>query len=326
LTRGHTVFDDRSVLRTPLCGLLGIDAPIVGAPFGPWDQVDLAAALCEAGALGSLGTGLRTVPELRAQWERLRELTDRPFAINHTNRPFDEAAFAATIEAAPAAISFHMTVPGDLIARAHDAGILWLQQVVDRREAEQAVECGADVVIAQGGEAGGHCGRVSTMVLVPQVVDIAGDIPVVAAGGIADGRGLAAALALGAQGVSMGTRFLASEELGIAEAWKRRVVEADASDAVKVVNSERVLPPYSRPGSRVEPRSLTTPLIEQLREHPEWIDPAVMGPRIRESVASGRGDEYLPFAGQSAGLIHDVLPAAEIVRRVVAEAEEVSMP
>jgi nitronate monooxygenase/enoyl-[acyl-carrier protein] reductase II len=326
LTRGHTVFDDRSVLRTRLCGLLGIDAPIVGAPFGPWDQVDLAAALCEAGALGSLGTGLRTVPELRAQWERLRELTDRPFAINHTNRPFDEAAFAATIEAAPAAISFHMTVPGDLIARAHDAGILWLQQVVDRREAEQAVECGADVVIAQGGEAGGHCGRVSTMVLVPQVVDIAGDIPVVAAGGIADGRGLAAALALGAQGVSMGTRFLASEELGIAEAWKRRVVEADASDAVKVVNSERVLPPYSRPGSRVEPRSLTTPLIEQLREHPEWIDPAVMGPRIRESVASGRGDEYLPFAGQSAGLIHDVLPAAEIVRRVVAEAEEVSMP
>jgi nitronate monooxygenase/enoyl-[acyl-carrier protein] reductase II len=148
----------------------------------------------------------------------------------------------------------------------------------------------------------------------------------VAAGGIADGRGLAAALALGAQGVSMGTRFLASEELGIADAWKRRVVEADATDAVKVVNSERVLPPYSRPGSRVEPRALRTPLIEQLREHPEWIDPAAVGPRIRASVAAGGGDEYLPFAGQSAGLIHEVLPAAEIVRRVVAEAEEVGVP
>jgi nitronate monooxygenase/enoyl-[acyl-carrier protein] reductase II len=314
------------VLRTPLCGLLGIEAPIIGAPFGPWEQVGLAAALCEAGALGSLGTGLRTVPELRAQWKRLRELTDRPFAVNHTNRPLDEEAFAATLEAAPRAISFHMTVPADLIAEAHDAGILWIQQVVDLREAEQALEAGADVIVAQGGEAGGHCGSVGTMVLVPQVVDAAGDVPVVAAGGIADGRGLAAALALGAQGVSMGTRFLASEELGIADAWKRRVVEADATDAVKVVNSERVLPPYSRPGSRVEPRALRTPLIEQLREHPEWIDPAAVGPRIRASVAAGGGDEYLPFAGQSAGLIHEVLPAAEIVRRVVAEAEEVGVP
>jgi nitronate monooxygenase/enoyl-[acyl-carrier protein] reductase II len=309
------------VLRTPLCGLLGIEAPIIGAPFGPWEQVDLAAALCGAGAMGSLGTGLRSVPELRAQWERLRELTDRPFAINHTNRPFDEAAFEATLEAAPAAISFHMIVPADLIARAHEAGILWIQQVVDRREAEESVASGADVIVAQGGEAGGHCGSVSTMVLVPQVVDVAGDIPVVAAGGIADGRGMAAALALGAQGVCMGTRFLASEELGIADEWKRRIVEADALDAVKVANSERVMPPYTRPRSAVEPRALSTPLIEQLRTNPEWLDPAKMGARIRDSLLEGRGDEYLPFAGQSVGLIHEVLPAAEIVRRVVAEAE-----
>jgi enoyl-[acyl-carrier protein] reductase II len=309
------------VRRTPLCELLGIEVPIVGAPFGPWQQVELAAALCEAGTLGSLGTGLRTVPELRAQWQRLRELTDRPFAINHTLRPFDEAAFAATLEARPRAISFHMTVPADLVARAHDAGILWIQQVVDRREAEEAVAAGADVIVAQGGEAGGHSGDVGTMVLVPQVVDVAGDVPVVAAGGIADGRGLAAALVLGAQGVSMGTRFLASTELGIDAAWKRRIVEADATDAVKVVNHERVLPPFSRPGARVAPRSLPTPLVEQLRRHPDWIDPAATGARLRESVLAGRGDEYLPFAGQSAGLIDEVLPAAEIVRRVVAEAE-----
>jgi nitronate monooxygenase/enoyl-[acyl-carrier protein] reductase II len=309
------------VLRTPLCGLLGIEAPIIGAPFGPWDQVELAGALCEAGALGSLGTGLRTLPELQAQWARLRELTGRPFAINHTNRPFDEAAFAATLEAAPRAISFHMTVPVDLIDRAHEAGILWIQQVVDRREAEEAVAAGADVIIAQGGEAGGHCGSVATMVLVPQVVDLAGDVPVVAAGGIADGRGLAAALALGAQGVCMGTRFLASAELGVAEAWKRRIVEADALDAVKVVNSARVLPPYSRPGSTTEPRALTTPLIEQLREQPESVDPGAVGPRLREAVTAGGGHEYLPFAGQSVALIDEVLPAAEIVRRVVAEAE-----
>jgi NAD(P)H-dependent flavin oxidoreductase YrpB (nitropropane dioxygenase family) len=95
LTPAHAVSDDLSVLRTPLCDLLGIDVPIIGAPFGPWEQVDLAAAIC--GALGSVGTALRGVPELRAQWERLRGLTDRPFAINHTVRPYDEEAFAATL-------------------------------------------------------------------------------------------------------------------------------------------------------------------------------------------------------------------------------------
>jgi enoyl-[acyl-carrier protein] reductase II len=309
------------VLRTPLCGLLGIDAPIICAPFGPWEQVELAAAVSAAGGLGSVGTALRTPDELRAQWARLRELTDRPFAVNHTIRPFDEANFEATLEARPSAISFHLGVPAELIERAHDAGILWIQQVVDRRQAEQAVDAGADVIVAQGAEAGGHSGSVATIVLVPQVVDVAGDVPVVAAGGIADGRGLAAALALGAQGVSMGTRFLASEELGIDEMWKRRIVASDAADAVKVANSERVLPPYNRPGARVEPRALRTPLIDTLREHPEWIDPRAMGPRLRDAVLAGGGHEQLPFAGQSVGLIDEVLPAAEIVRRVLAEAE-----
>ena len=321
MTAGRAVFDDPGVLRTPLCGLLGIDVPIVGAPFGPWEQVELAAAVSNAGGLGSVGTALRTVPELEAQWARLRELTDRPFAVNHTIRPFNEEAFEATLAAGPAAISFHLGVPGDLVARAHDAGILWIQQVVDRGQAEEAVATGADAIVAQGGEAGGHSGSVSTMVLVPQVVDVAGDIPVVAAGGIADGRGVAAALALGAQGVSMGTRFLASTEMRIADDWKRRIVEADAADAVNGASSDRVLPPYNRPGARVEPRALRTPLIDQLREHPTWVDPASLGPRMRDAVLAGRGHEYLPFSGQSAGLIDDVLPAGEIVRRVMAEAE-----
>jgi enoyl-[acyl-carrier protein] reductase II len=309
------------VLRTPVCDLLGIDVPIIGAPFGPWDQVELAAAISGAGALGSVGTALRSVPELQAQWRRLRELTDRPFAINHTVRPFDEAAFAATLAFRPAAISFHLGVPADLIARAHAAEILWIQQVMNREQALEAVAAGADVIVAQGGEAGGNSGWVSTMVLVPQVVDVAGAIPVLAAGGIADGRGLAAALALGAQGVNLGTRFLAATEMRIADAWKQRIVEADALDAVKVVNSDRVMPPFNRPGGPAEPRALRTPLIDQLRAHPEWVDPAVTGARLRESLLAGGGHEYLPFTGQSAGLIDDVLPAAEIIARVVAEAE-----
>jgi nitronate monooxygenase/enoyl-[acyl-carrier protein] reductase II len=112
--------------------------------------------------------------------------------------------------------------PADLIARAHDRGILWLQTVGDRRAAELALAAGSDVLVAQGTEAGGNSGWISTMVLVPAVVDVAGEVPVVAAGGIADGRGIAAALVLGAQGASLGTRFLATTEMGIRGAWKRR--------------------------------------------------------------------------------------------------------
>ena len=216
-------------MRSGLCELLNIDVPIVLAPFGPWDQVELAAAVCDAGVLGSVGTAVRSVSELREQWRRLRELTDRPFAVNHTGRPFNAEAFEATLEFAPAAISFHMGVPADLIAAAHERGILWLQTVGDVAAAGAAIDAGADVLVAQGTEAGGNAGWVTTMVLVPAVVDVAGEAPVVAAGGIADGRGVAAALALGAQGVSLGTRFLATTEMTIDTAWKDRIVAASRS-------------------------------------------------------------------------------------------------
>jgi nitronate monooxygenase/enoyl-[acyl-carrier protein] reductase II len=305
------------MLRTPLCDVLGIDVPVLCAPFGPFEEVELAAAVCEAGGLGSLGTAAAQVGDLEAQWRRLRELTDRPFAVNHTIRPFDPDAFEATLRFAPAAISFHVGVFPDLIERAHDAGCLWIQQVIDRAGAERAVAGGADVIVAQGGEAGGHGGWVSTMVMVPEVVDVAGDTPVVAAGGIADGRGVAAALALGAQGVLVGTRFLASEEMGIAEGWKRRIVEAEALDAVKVPHSERVLSPYNRPGGPADPRALRTPLIDRLGEAPDSVDPE----EIRAAMQENRLHEYLPFAGQSAALVHDVKPAAEIVRELVEGAE-----
>jgi nitronate monooxygenase/enoyl-[acyl-carrier protein] reductase II len=307
-------------MRTPLCDVLDIDVPVLLAPFGPWEQVDLAAAVCEAGALGSLGTAARPLPVLREQWARLRALTERPFAINHTMRPFDEEAFAATLAFGPTAVSFHLGVPDDLVARAHDAGVLWIQQVVNRDQAEAAVRAGVDVIIAQGGEAGGHGGFVSTMVLVPQVVDVAGEIPVVAAGGIADGRGLAAALALGAAGVSMGTRFLATDEMTIPAECKRRLVAAQAHDAVKIEHSDRFMPPYSRPGPPTQPRALRSPLLDGLRERADQLRPdeinAVMTP-IRE----GRGYEQLPMAGQSVGLIDDIAPAAALVRRIVDGAE-----
>jgi enoyl-[acyl-carrier protein] reductase II len=311
------------MLRTGLCELFDISVPIVLAPFGPWEQVDLTAAVCEAGALGSLGTAVRSPDELREQWARLRSLTDRPFVINHTGRPFNEEAFAATLDARPAAISFHMGIPAELIGRAHDRGIRWIQTVGETRAAELALEAGADVLVAQGTEAGGNAGWVSTMVLVPAVVDVAGDVPVLAAGGIGDGRGIAAALVLGAQGASLGTRFLATSEMRIDEEWKHRIVEANALDAVKVPHSERVLPPFTMPqiGRQFAPRALKTPLIEQLESAPETVDPGQVGPATVTAIRAGRGHELLPFAGQSVELVHDVLPARELVDRLVAGTE-----
>ena len=308
-------------MRSRLSELFGLDVPLVLAPFGPWDEVALAAAVCNAGGLGSVGTAVHSPDELREQWARLRALTDRPFAVNHTGRPFSEEAFQATLDARPAAISFHMGLPTELIAAAHERGIAWLQTVGDVETAAKAVEAGADVLVAQGGEAGGNSGWVSTMVLVPAVVDVAGDTPVAAAGGIADGRGFAAALALGAAGVSLGTRFLASTEMTIDPEWKKRIVDSGALDAVKVPNSERVMPPFTlpQPGIPFAPRALRTPLIDELESDPASVDPAELGPRLLAAVRAGGGHDLLPFTGQSVQLVHDILPAGEIVERLVAQ-------
>jgi enoyl-[acyl-carrier protein] reductase II len=119
----------------------------------------------------------------------------------------------------------------------------------------------------------------------------------------------------------MGTRFLASTEAGVHHDWKRRVVDAQALDAVKVVNSDPIMPPYTRSGVRSQARALETPLITVLRERPDDVDPAVAGPELIAAIRAGRGDQFLPFTGQSAALIHEILPAAEILRRTVADAE-----
>ncbi len=314
--------DDAGPMRTRFCDLLGIDLPIISAPFGPWDSVELAAAVCRAGGLGSLGTAVRPVTQLREQWSRMRALTDRPFVINHVPRPFDADAFAATLAARPAAISFHLGDPGELVARAHDVGILWIQQVMDVDQARQAVDRGVDVIIAQGSEAGGHSGFVGTIALVPQVVEVAAGTPVVAAGGIASGRGLAAALALGADGVVMGTRFLASQEMSIHPAWKDMIVRARSVDAVHADLLDVLLPPYNRPHYPAAVRVLTTPFLRQWSGRADQLaeQAAELAPKIVQAVLDGGGHDYLPFAGQSAGLVSDLLPAGDIVRNTMSEA------
>ena len=311
--------DDAEPMRTRLCNLLGIDLPIISAPFGPWDSVELAAAVCRAGGLGSLGTAVRPLTQLREQWSRMRALTDRPFVINHVPRPFDADAFDATLAARPAAISFHLGDPGELVARAHDVGILWIQQVMDVDQARQAVDRGVDVIIAQGSEAGGHSGFVGTMALVPQVVDVAGGTPVVAAGGIADGRGLAAALALGAAWRADGHPVPRLE--GDGDRRRRgsdMIVRAPRRvDAVHADLLDVLLPPYNRPHYPAAVRVLPTPFSGS---GPAAQTSSPTGQRnwprrSSSAVLDGGGHDYVPFAGQSVGLIHDVLPAGEIVRR-----------
>jgi len=199
-----------------------------------------------------------------------------------------------------------------------------MQQVHTAAQAEEAAGFGVDVIIAQGGEAGGFGGTVSTMALVPQVVDAVAPVPVVAAGGIADGRGLAAALTLGAQGVNIGTRFVASTEANVAEEWQDAIVHASSEDAVKVEFADEVFPPAGPGGYGTRPRALRTPFVDEWNARPEEAARAAerLGGELIDAVRAGRAHELVPFTGQTAGLIGDVLPVAEIVRRKVAEAEQ----
>ena len=242
--------------------------------------------------------------------------------MNHVVPALDEAAFALTLAARPAVISLALADPGDLVQRAHDAGILVVHQVTTVAQARQAAGRGVDVIIAQGGESGGFAGTVAALALIPQVVDAVRPIPVVAAGGIADGRGLAAALVLGAEGINVGTRFLASEEAPISRAWKQMIVDAVAEDAIPVEVLNDINPMPGSYGYGTVARSLRTPFIEtwqQCRDEARREADRLRGELLAASQ-QGRLHEMLPVAGQSAGLIRDILPAGEIVQRIVAEA------
>jgi enoyl-[acyl-carrier protein] reductase II len=213
------------------------------------------------------------------------------------------------------------------VTQAHDAGILFIQQVHTAKQARQAADLGVDALIAQGSESGGFCASVSALSLIPQVVDAVGDhLPVVAAGGIADGRGLAAALLLGAQAINIGTRFLASLETAVSHDLKKRIVSAESEDAIKAefisdVFHSTITDIYED----TSPRALRTSFVEQwngrskneVKQQAEQLRDMII-----TAIREGRGHELVPFAGQSAGLIHDILPAGEIVDRMVKEARE----
>jgi enoyl-[acyl-carrier protein] reductase II len=313
------------VLKTSLCDLFRIEHPIILAPMGSATSAEFAAAMSNAGGLGSIGTLGRATDDVLNDLSQIRTLTDRPYAVNHVPQSLDEAAFAETLRAQPAVISFSLGDPGELVDLARGAGSAVMLQVTTVEQAVLGAERGVDVIIAQGGEAGGFGGTISTFVLLPQVVDAVAPIPVVAAGGIVDGRGLAAALMLGAVGANVGTRFLASREAPIDARWQEAILGAKSEDAIKADVINVLDPNPGAEGFGTVPRSLRTPFLDDWNSRLDEVESRreQLTAHVAEMYESGRGLDVVRTAGQSAGAIRDVVPLAEIVQRMVGEAETV---
>ena len=324
-------------MDTPLCKSLGIALPIIQAPVGGHIVGPaLAAAVSNAGGLGMLVLWRASPEAIRQQIRETRSLTSKPFGVNlNLNFPQEERLAVCLEEGVPI-ISFFWQDPPDLVRMAKDGGATVLHTVGSADEAKRAVECGVDIVVAQGWEAGGHLwGTVATLPLVPAVVDAVAPTPVVAAGGIADGRGLAAVLALGAAGAWIGTRFLASEEIGTHPRYREQLLQATENDTIFLQDLFDVGWPNA-PHRTL--RSKTVKEWEAAGRPPTGLRPGegqviatskAWGPIVRYQTyapfADTEGDiDALPFwAGQGVGLLKKVQPAGEIVREIASEAESI---
>lgn len=310
-------------VRTRLTELLGIRRPVIQGGLAYLARAELAAAVGEAGGLGQVTAATLHTPEaLRQEVGRLRQLTGAPFGINFALGHWQvEPMLETALELEPDVISITGGNPEPVLRRIQS----WpgrrprtLVLVSSVRQARKAEALGADVVVAVGAEGGGHIGRddTSTLVLVRQVVE-AVRVPVVASGGIVDGRGLAAALALGAEGIEMGTRFVATRESPAHAAYKQALVEAgEASTALIEVS-------LGRPG-----RALKGAWVERIRSAEgagapeEEILPLVSGERNVRAALEGRLDEGFVWAGQASALIRDIPTVAELLDRIELEARE----
>jgi NAD(P)H-dependent flavin oxidoreductase YrpB (nitropropane dioxygenase family) len=305
-----------SRLETAVCTLLGIELPIVQAGMSTYTTPELVAAVSNAGGLGIIGGLFRGPDELREQIRKVRDLTNRPFGVNHVISQLDSASLEATMELRPPVLSLAWGRAGELTRRAHDAGMKVMHQVTSPEEAGQVASDGADVIVAQGTEGGGHVGGMSTLPLVPQVVDVVNGKPVLAAGGIADGRGLAAALMLGAQGVLIGTRFLATPEASGRGHSKDAILNALGSQTMASKFFDDVFG-LRWPGALL--RSIRNPLLDRWAQRQQ--DWALAAEQIRPSLEAALAAGDFVIAGESAGLIHDIVPAGELVARIAREAD-----
>ncbi len=315
------------MLHTRLCDLLRLEYPIISAPMAGTATAELAAAVSEAGGFGMIGASdSRGRPEqagwLRNQIRATRERTDRPFGVGFIlSYPGLEDLVQVALEERVAAVAYSFGDPTPYVAPAHAVGTKVLVQVQTVSQARTAAVAGADAIAAQGSEGGGHTGANGTLSFVPAVVDAVGEIPVIAAGGIADGRGLAAALLLGAEGAWLGTRFVASEEWAGGGWRKARVVTAGTDDTVwtRVYDLGLSLPFPDGIGGRV----LRNAFIDAWhgREAEVVAQRAELRAQLEAAADVADADVEAVWAGAAAGLIQSVEPAGEIVRRIAAEAE-----
>jgi enoyl-[acyl-carrier protein] reductase II len=308
------------VLHTPICDLLAVDHPILLAGMGGVSYAEVCAAVSNAGGYGCLGMAGRSPREIRDEMRKVRALTDKPFGVDLLAAIPESLGASVDVIIAEGASSFvaWLGVPSAIIARLHEAGLKVMVVCGAVSHAEKAKAAGCDAVICQGSEGGGHTGLVGTLPLVAQAVD-AVSIPVIAAGGIHDGRGLAAALALGAQGVWMGTRFIASSEAHAGGVYKEAVLAARDTDTVRTRS-------YSGKPMRVKTNAWTADW--EARPGDIQSFPAQAIATMQAGAMGGIGgqidgldpDRSCFAMGQSAGGIHAILPCAQIIEQTLAEA------
>jgi NAD(P)H-dependent flavin oxidoreductase YrpB (nitropropane dioxygenase family) len=314
------------MIRTRICDLFDIEHPVALGGMGSATSPALVAAVSRAGGLGALGCHYLTPQQIRERAINVRRETNKPFGLNFLLFDTREDSFEAALELRPAVMQFAWARPDqDLkpyFERAHEAGCKITHMAGAVPEAVRAAKAGADVIIAQGTEGGGHVSWMASMPLIPMVVDAVAPVPVLAAGGFADGRGLAAALSLGADGILLGTRFLATEESPLHPNFKRAIVDSDGHDT-QLSEIPDIAAGQVWPGAMT--RSRRNNFIERWAGR-EWAlrqNRAEAHAKLQAARQAGDVDEGPLSMGQDAGLIHDIPKAGDIVRRIAQEAEEI---
>jgi NAD(P)H-dependent flavin oxidoreductase YrpB (nitropropane dioxygenase family) len=342
-------------LRTRLCELLGVEYPIVQTGMGWVAGPRLVAATSSAGAFGILGAATMDLDELRAAIKEVKARTDRPFGVNmRADQPDVRERIDLLAAEGVRVASFAMAPRDDLIERLHDGGVLVVPSIGARRHAEKVAAIGVDAVLVQGGEGGGHTGSVPTSLLLPQVVDaLGGRVPAIAAGGYFDGRGLVAALAYGAQGIAMGTRFLLTKESTVPDAVKAFYLSKAVTDTLvttkvdgvphRVLRTEFVdkldrssgVAGFARAFRNAAAfRRLTgTPWRAMIKEgramrrsmELSWAQVLMAANTpmmLRAAMVEGDLRFGVMASGQVVGVIDDLPSVAELVQRITADAEE----
>lgn len=305
------------MLKTKICEVLGIDYPIIQGGMAWVSDSSLAAAVSEGGGLGVIAAGNAPSDWVENEILKAQDMTDKPFGVNiMLLSPFVDDVVNVVLKHGVKVVTTGAGNPGKYMKDFKSIGAKVIPVMPSVALAKRMEDIGADAVIAEGMESGGHIGELTTMAIVPQIVD-ALNIPVIAAGGIADGRGLVAALALGADGVQMGTRFVASKECSIVEAYKEAIVKAKDRDTVVTGRTTghpvRILKnKLAREFMKLEANGATKEELEKFGEG-----------KLRLAAREGDIQNGSVMAGQIAGLIKDIKPVKEIMEDIIKEAQAV---